>query len=48
LLCHDAPRCACLYAHHADVVGDYVMELARDPYAFFQDGSAGILLPFPL
>jgi hypothetical protein len=37
-----------LQDHHADGVGDDVVQLARDPRALLGDGDAGRTLPFPL
>ena len=48
LLRHDAPRRAGLHAHHADVVGDDVVQLARDPHPLLEHGAAGVLLPLAL
>ena len=48
LPCHDAPRGAGLDAHHADVVGDDVVQLARDPYALLEHRPAGVLLALAL
>ena len=45
---HDAPRRAGLDAHDADVVGDDVVQLARDPHALLEHGAAGVLLPLAL
>ena len=48
LLCHDAARRPGLHAHDADVVGDDVVQLARDPDSLLEHGTAGVLLPLAL
>src|SRR5204862_367575 len=37
-----------LHHHHADVVGDYVVQLARDPGAFLDDRPLGLPLALAL
>ena len=48
LLRHDTTRRPGLHAHHADVVGDDVVQLASDPHPFLEHGAAGVLLPLAL
>ena len=48
LLRHDAARRAGLHAHDADVVGDDVVQLARDPDPLLEHGAAGVLLALAL
>ena len=45
---HHAPGGACLDAHHADVMRDDVVQLARDPHALLEHRAPGVLLPLPL
>ena len=46
--CHDGAGGAGLDAHHADVVGDDVVQFAGDADTLGEHGLAGVLLPFCL
>ena len=48
LALHHPPGRPRLHAHHADVVGHDVVQLAGDAHPLVEHGLAGVLLPLPL